>query len=241
MVGALKERLLTRIRRLGRPVEHVVVPCDGVAIVASTADLDEEQNLGRPHVSPTSGRWLPLDVAALFLDRVLSSTAVLGHVFWSEGWKADEEEPGDGIFTSGRPLITETACRILWSEGYEFDRSATDWGPDVADDILLGAQRRAQEFWSHPRCAACDTAITPDDKYWWQEGQPLCGPCDLACDLLDFLTRGRTEREIEGHLRIRRLTFRRHRVLIEEGLSRAGARKAPNGIWVPKSAQEEVA
>jgi hypothetical protein len=55
------------------------------------------------------------------------------------------------------------------------------------------------------------------------------------------MTRGRTEREIEIHLRSRKLTFKRKRSLIEKALQRAGVEKAPNGIWVPRSTEEGVA
>jgi hypothetical protein len=65
--------------------------------------------------------------------------------------------------------------------------------------------------------------------------------CDLAVYLQPFMTRGRTEREIEAHLRIRGLMFRRKRGLNEEALRRAGAEKAPTGIWIPAATEEGVA
>ena len=72
-------------------------------------------------------------------------------------------------------------------------------------------------------------------------GQARCGVCDLALDLARILTQGHTEREIEAHLRRRKLTFKRRRGLIEEALIRAGAQKMPSGIWMPKSVEEGAA
>ena len=108
-------------------------------------------------------------------------------------------------------------------------------------DILLDAKRRAERFWEDPRCSACSVVIGVEDHHWWRDGEVRCGVCDLALDLAGFLTRGRTEREIEAHLRRRKITFKRRRDLIEEALARAGAMKMVSGIWVSKSAEEDVA
>ena len=43
------------------------------------------------------------------------------------------------------------------------------------------------------------------------------------------MTKGLTEREVEGHLRRRRLTFKRNRSLIETALTQAGATKQATG------------
>jgi len=62
----------------------------------------------------------------------------------------------------------------------------------------------------------------------------------LAADLDALLTGDLTEREIEAGLRVRKLTFKRHRDLIEKALTHAGAIQLPSGLWVRKVAGEEV-
>jgi hypothetical protein len=244
-VKLLKDRTATRRKRLvvkGQAVEYVVVPCDGVAMIFASADLAEEKAGGRPLIAPASGWWLPTAVADLILYRVLCSTAVCGRIFWTTEWKPKEQKPQKKAHViAGSPLVTETAWRILTSEGYEYDPSASPWQREDPVGVLHDAKERAERFWDNPRCTACNTGITRDAEHWWRDGQARCGGCDLAMDLVDFMTRGRTEREIEAHLRRRRLTFRRRRDLIEEALARAGAMKLPSGIWMTKSAEEDVA
>lgn len=238
--GAVKERVNKRVGRLvrsGMALECVLVPCDGVTVIISTADLAERKVRGRPPVAPTSGRWLPNDLALEFLKRILTSTAINGRVWWTGGWKP-EKPPKRAYAISGDSLITETAWRILWSDDYQFTGSGWDVDPQ---GVLLEAKERSERFWADPRCTSCDDEVTPKDDHWWREGQALCGVCDLALDLDSILTKGLTEREIEAHLRRRKLTFKRRRDLIEKALARAGAEKMASGIWMRKTAGEEVA
>ncbi len=238
--GAVKERVNTRVCRLVRSgvgVECVLVPCDGVTVIVSTADLAEARGRGRKQVAPTSGRWLPTDLVLDYLERTLASTAVNGRVWWTKGWKP-EDPPKKAYAVTGEVLITKTAHRILISEGYEFDGPSV-WEADPVS-VLLDAKRRAERFWADPRCDMCATAIAPKEPYWWRDGQPLCGICDLALDLDSILVRGLTEREIEAHIRPRKLSFKRKRSLIEQALTRAGAEKLPSGIWMREVAGEEV-
>ena len=244
-VSLLKDRLATRCKRLrvkGQPVEYVVIPCDGAVIIVATADLTEGKAQGRPLVAPTSGQWLEGAVADLFFHRVLSSTAVCGRIFWSAAWKPKEEKSERKVYViAGPPRITQTAHQILFSEGYVFTASGPSWTSEDPVDVLFEAKRRAERFWEDPRCSACSVAIGVEDHHGWHDGQVRCGPCDLALDLADFLTRGRTEREIEAHLRRRKIAFKRKRGLIEEALSRAGAEKMASGIWVRRTVEEDAA
>ena len=235
----VKERVQTRVRRLmrsGMAVGCVLVPCDGVTVIVSTSDLAEAKARGRRQLAPTSGRWCPTGLVLQFLERTLASTAVNGRVWWTDGWKPDER-PKKAYGISGDARVAFTAYRILESEDYEFTGSRWDADPI---SVLLDAQKRAERFWADPRCAICDAEIAPKDKYRWRDGTPLCGVCDLALDLDAILTKGVTEREIEAHLRRRKLTFKRRRDLIEEALSLAGADKLPSGIWMRKAAGKEV-
>jgi len=241
----LRERIGTRRRRLmttkGVPAECVVVPCDGMTVIVADADLAEDQPKGRPKVAPTTGFWLPVAVALLFLERTLASAAVRGQIRWTDAWQPEKPEP-KSIAISGTPLVTDTAWKILWSEGYEYNPDATGWDlPWDPKDVLLEAKRRAEEFWADPRCGDCEVLIAPDDKHWWRDGEARCGICDLAFDLSGFLVKGRTEREIEVEVRIRKLTFKRNRALIEAALARAGAKRQPNGIWAKNLREEDAA
>jgi len=220
----------------GTPVECVLVPCDGATVIVSTADLAEQQVKGRKHLAPTSGRWCHPGTTLTFLERTLASTAVNGRVWWTDGWKP--EKPSKRVFAvSGEALIMSTAYRILESEDYRFTGSHWDADPQ---GVLLDAKARAEAFWLDPKCALCDDTITPKTKHWWRSGRALCGVCDLALYLDDILTKGVTEREIEAHLRRRKLTFKRRRPLIEEALGRAGAQKMATGIWMRKVAEAGV-
>jgi hypothetical protein len=209
-------------------------------IVICTADLARANVRGRRALAPTSGWWCPNAAAHLYLERVLGSTAVCGRVSWSTRWHP-EDLPKKALAVVGSKLITMTVQRILLSEGFEYDPEALSWVRNDPLDVLRDTKRRAEAFWADPKCAVCDIVIKPDDEHWWRHGTARCGVCDLAYYLLDFMVKGRTEREIERRLRGRKLTFKRHRNLIEEALARTGARKARNGIWVPRAAQEDAA
>ena len=164
---AARRRLVVQ----GHPVEYVVVPCDGVAVVVASADLTEEKARGRPLTAPTSGWWLPTAVAHFFLHRVLSSTAVCGRIFWTKGWRPKEEQPLKRAHViAAPPRITETAHRILRSEGYVFTPSGPSWSSEDPMDVLLDAKRRAETVLEDPRCSVCDVVIGPDDDHWWRDG-----------------------------------------------------------------------
>ena len=238
---AVKVRMKTRAKRLSEDVTWVAIPCDAMTVVVATADLAQAQERGRHLDPPTSGIWLPAPVALLYVQAVLASTAVCGRLDWPDPWAPVEPVKQKNYTISGPPLITDTAWRILTSEGYTFEPGGSKWIGDDPDDVLQTAKRRAIAFWADPTCEACGTIIAPDDKYWWQEGHPLCSVCDLAFDLLDVMTTGRTEREIDSRLHFRKLTFRRNRTFIELGLDRMGASRAPSGIWVPRAAGEKAA
>ncbi len=220
----VKERVNKRVGRLvlgGVSVECVLVPCDGATIIVSTADLAEEKVRGRKQLAPALGWWCPTGVALPFLKATLASTAVNGRVWWSKGWRVGRQ-PKRAYVVSGAELVTKTAYRILKSETYEFTGSFWEADPN---SVLLDATRRAENFWADPQCTACATGITPDSDHWWRDGQPLCGTCDLAVELLDLMTRGRTEREIEAHC-----TFRRFRTLSPE-FSDTGRRPRSGRRW----------
>jgi hypothetical protein len=218
----------------------VLVPCHGATVIVSTADLTGKNARGRPQLAPTSGWWCPVAVAVLFLIRTLTSTAVNGRIWWTKGWKPDK--PARKVYAAtGSALVAQTAYKILSSEGYEFKAQGPSWISEDPVDVLREAMSRAGKFWSDPHCSACDAQITPDTEYWWRNDEPFCDVCDLAHDLAPLFTRGRAEREIEAHLGLRKLTFKRRRALIEEALARAGAQKAPNGIWVLRARKEGTA
>lgn len=228
---AVKERVHQRVSRLvkgGVAVECVLVPCDGATVIVSSADLGEELTRGRKHLAPTSGWWCEPTGALLFLERTLTSTAVNGRVWWSKGWKAPKPPKRAHVVSGRSGLVTKSAWRILLSEGYSF--AGSHWEDPRGD--LLEATRRAQKFWDDPHCAQCNDVIAPDEDHWWRDGQARCGPCDVAVDLDAILTRGVIEREIEAHLRHRRLTFKRRRPLIEAALAKRGAVKMASGVWL---------
>ena len=236
----VKERVNKRVQRLiksGVKVECVLVPSDGMTIIVSTADLAEEKVRGRKQLAPTSGLWCPPCVALLFLSRTLASTAVNGRVWWTTGWQAPKPPKRAWALSGRTDMVTKTAYRILQSENYEFSGSLWD---DDPMDVLLDARGRAESFWDDPRCTRCDGEISREDDHWWH-GSAMCGVCDLARVLAPILTGDLTEREIESHLRYRRLTFKRRRALLEEALGRAGAEKLSSGMWRLRSAGEVVA
>lgn len=239
-VGTLSERLGTRTKRQGGVVKHVVIPCDGAAILVADADLAGRQTRGRPPLAPTSGWWLPLPVVHLFVRRVLQSRAVRGQIRWPEGWEPLPPEKPKSHTISGPPHIVDTAWAILHSEGYVHNPNASPWDREDPVDRLLDARRRAAKFWADPRCSECSGTIARSERLWWHESRPFCGICDLAIDLGAFMTTGRTEREIERYLRPHRLIFRRHRGLIEQALRRTGAEKQRTGIWSPRRQGEEA-
>lgn len=248
LVGKVKERLAVRVkraRRQGQVVEYLVIPCDGIIVVAATADLGERKTRGRPPAAPTSGSWVTAETAQLYVRQVLASMAVNGQLTWSPGWEPDKVEPRGDHLVQGSPLATETAARILWSDGYVYDPTPRSgwWLGDCPDDVLQDALTRAKAFLETPRCSLCAVAIDPRDKktrYWWRDGKPRCGPCDLVVDLARYMTTGRTEREIEVYLGLRRLSFRRHRAFIERALGRLGSVRAPSGIWLAPVAGEQA-
>lgn len=248
LVGKVKERLAVRVKRAkrqGQAVEYLVIPCDGVIVVVATADLGERKARGRPPAAPTSGTWVPAEVGQLYVRSVLASTAVNGQLTWSSGWEPDKAEPRGDHLARGGPLATETAARILWSEGYVWDPTPRSgwWPGDDPVDVLEEAIDRAKAFLDAPGCSLCSVAIDPKDKrtkYWWRNGTPYCGLCDLSVDLSAHMTKGRTEREIEAYLGSRRLSFRRHRAFIERALGRLGSVRAPSGIWLAPTAGEKA-
>ena len=238
--GQLKGRLNTRARRSSTPATLMVIPCDGLGVVVSTADMSQSQGQGRPVEQPTFGFFLPVAVAFVYLRAVLSSRAVCGRLDWPTAWKPEEPTTSSAYTITGDPIVTDTVWRILTSNGYRWDPGQSWWDREDPMDVLYTAKRQAEAFWANPLCEACGGTITPRTQHW-EDGHPFCPACGLAYDLIVFMVKGRTEREIEAHLQVRKLTFRRKRPLIEEALRRAAARKAANGIWVPKSTEEGAA
>lgn len=239
------ERVATRAKRFntrfGEAVESVRVPCDFVTVFVATHDLAHRsitgtgKQMGRGMLPPTFGEWIDCDEAFDYLKLVLSSRSIRPKraVKWSPGWKPD---PLPSRYTEplrGSKVRVTLAHRYLVSIGYRHNPD-DPWCADPAS-VWQDALTHVDAVLDARECPDCKEPMLQLDDGWWDQGRFICRICDLAAELNPILNVGRTEGEIEHHLRNRRITFKRNGPRLRAALRVAGATQLPCGIWVLES------